>query len=279
MKLTTLFAQKLSALLGLALLCFASSPAAAAQEVIISGSTTVLPVMQKAGEAFMAANPDITLSISGGGSGSGIKALNDGLCQIAMSSRDIKKSELELGAQKGVMAVRAAIAVDALIPVVHPENPVKNLSAAQLKDIYAGRISNWKELGGQDGKIVLVSRDSSSGTYETWEEIIMKKEKVAPTALLQASNGAVVQTVAGNKRAIGYIGFGYLTDSLKKLNVGGIEATPQTALAKQWPIARELYVFTNGKPEGAVKKVLDYLLDPQKGQKAVREVGYIPLEK
>ncbi|MDL2207088.1 phosphate ABC transporter substrate-binding protein, partial [Desulfovibrio sp. OttesenSCG-928-M16] len=191
--------MKLFASLGLVLSLFISSHALAAQEIIISGSTTVLPVMQKAGEAFMAANPDITLSISGGGSGSGIKALNEGLCQIAMSSRDIKKSEVELGAKNGVTAVRTAIAVDALIPVVHPDNPVKNLSAAQLKDIYAGKINNWKELGGNDGKIVVVSRDTSSGTYETWEGIIMKKEKVTPKALLQASNGAVVQTVASNQ--------------------------------------------------------------------------------
>ncbi|MDL2267334.1 phosphate ABC transporter substrate-binding protein [Desulfovibrio sp. OttesenSCG-928-G15] len=279
MKLTTFWTRKALASLGLALLFFGSSHAIAAEEINISGSTTVLPVMQKAGEAFMAANPGITLSISGGGSGSGIKALNEGLCQIAMSSRDIKKTEMELGTKNGVTAVRTAIAVDALIPVVHPENTVKNLSAAQLKDIYAGRITNWKEVGGKDGKIVVVSRDTSSGTYETWAEIIMQKGKVTPNALLQASNGTVVQTVSGNKRAIGYIGFGYLTDSLKKLDVDGIEATPQTALAKQWPIARELYVFTNGKPEGAVKKLLDYMLDPQKGQKAVREVGYIPLGK
>lgn len=248
-------------------------------EIIINGSTTVLPVMQKAGEAFMAANPGITLSISGGGSGNGIKALNEGLCQVAMSSRDIKQSEKDLGAKNGVNAVQAAIAVDALIPVVHPENPVKNLSSAQLRDIYAGKITNWKDVGGKDGKIVVISRDTSSGTYETWEEIIMKKEKVAPSALLQASNGAVVQAVANNRRAIGYIGFGYLTDSLKKLDVDGVEATPQSALAKQWPIARELYVFTNGAPAGEVKQLLDYLLDPQKGQKAVAEVGYIPLGK
>lgn len=248
-------------------------------EIIINGSTTVLPVMQKAGEAFMAANPGITLSISGGGSGNGIKALNEGLCQVAMSSRDIKQSEKDLGAKNGVNAVQAAIAVDALIPVVHPENPVKNLSSAQLRDIYAGKITNWKDVGGKDGKIVVISRDTSSGTYETWEEIIMKKEKVAPSALLQASNGAVVQAVANNRRAIGYIGFGYLTDSLKKLDVDGVEATPQSALAKQWPIARELYVFTNGTPAGEVKQLLDYMLDPQKGQKAVAEVGYIPLGK
>ena len=272
MKRLALFAV----LLGMA----AASPAAAAEtEIIINGSTTVLPVMQKAGEDFMAANPGITLSISGGGSGNGIKALNEGLCQVAMSSRDIKESERELGAGNGVTAVRAAIAVDALIPVVHPGNPVGELSSAQLRDIYAGRIANWKEVGGRDEKIVVISRDSSSGTFETWDEIIMKKDKVAPTALLQASNGAVAQAVSGNARAIGYIGFGYLTDSLKKLDVDGVTATAETALSRQWPIARELYVFTDGEPAGAVKQLLDYLLDPNKGQKAVAEVGYIPLGK
>jgi len=277
MKRIALFSLLLS--LAVAAPALTGTSLAAETEIIINGSTTVLPVMQKAGEAFMAANPGITLSISGGGSGNGIKALNEGLCQVAMSSRDIKQSEKELGVRNGVNAVRAAIAVDALIPVVHLENPVKNLSAAQLKDIYTGKITNWKDVGGRDGKIVVISRDTSSGTYETWEEIIMKKEKVAPAALLQASNGAVVQAVSKNRRAIGYIGLGYLTDSLKKLDVDGVEATAQSALARRWPIARELYVFTNGAPAGAVKQLLDYMLDPQKGQKAVAEVGYIPLDK
>jgi len=257
----------------------AAFPATAAQqEVIINGSTTVLPVMQNAGEAFMAANPDITLAISGGGSGNGIKALNEGLCDIAMSSRDIKDSEVEQGRAKGVIPVKTPVAVDALVPVVHPENPVTALSIEQLRDIYAGKVTNWKDLGGKDYTIVVISRDTSSGTYETWVELIMKKEKVAPSALLQASNGAVAQAVAKNKKAIGYIGFGYLNNALKKLDVNGIEATPATALVKQWPIARELYIFTNGQPSGAVKKLIDFLVDPQKGQKAVSEVGYIPLQ-
>jgi phosphate transport system substrate-binding protein len=256
-----------------------SSPAAAAEEVIITGSTTVLPVMQRAGEAFMAANPGISLSISGGGSGNGIKALNEGLCQVAMSSRDIKDSERKEGEGKGVNAVRTVIAVDALVPVVHPENPVKELSVEQLRGIFSGKITNWKEVGGTDGNIVMVSRDSSSGTFETWQELIMAPEKVTPAALSQASNGAVVQAVAANRRAIGYIGFGYLNDSLKKLTVNGIEATAATALSKTWPIARELYIFTNGAPAGAVKKLVDYLLDPQKGQRDVAETGYIPLPR
>lgn len=259
-----------------ALFCAQSVPAA--EEIVINGSTTVLPVMQTAGEAFMAANPGVTLAISGGGSGNGIKALNEGLCLVAMSSRDIKPSEVEQGKARGVNAVRTAVAVDALVPVVHPENPVNGLTAAQLRGIYTGAITNWKELGGADAAIVVVSRDTSSGTYETWEQIIMNKEKVAPSALVQASNGAVAQAVSKNRRAVGYIGFGYLNASLKKLDVDGVEASPATALSREWPIARELYLFTNGEPTGAVKQLMDFLLDPQKGQKAVAETGYIPLQ-
>lgn len=261
--------------LALALPAFAASKT----EIVINGSTTVLPVMQKVSENFMAANPNVEISLSGGGSGNGIKALNDGLCQIAMSSRDMKDNEKELAKSKGINPVRTAVAVDALVPVVHPSNAVSKLSADQLRDIYMGKITNWKELGGADSKIVVVSRDTSSGTYETWEEMIMKKQKVAPSALLQASNGAVVQAVSKNKNAIGYVGFGYLDKSLKKLNVNGKEATAATALSREWPIARELYIFTNGQPQGAIKQLVDYIVDPMKGQKAVLEVGFIPLEK
>lgn len=253
--------------------------AAPATDIVINGSTTVLPVMQKAGEAFMAANPGIHLVISGGGSGNGIKALVDGLCQVAMSSRDIKENERSLATSKNVTPVRIPVAVDALVPVVNPANKVVDLSQEQLRDIYAGKIRNWKDVGGADAKIVVISRDTSSGTYETWEEMIMKKQKVAPSALLQASNGAVVQAVSKNKNAIGYIGFGYLDKSLKALHVNGLEATPANALSRAWPISRELYVFTNGQPAGAVKELIAFLLDPQKGQKLVRETGFIPLDK
>jgi phosphate transport system substrate-binding protein len=252
---------------------------AAREEIAINGSTTVLPVMQKAAENFMAVNPDVALTISGGGSGNGIKSLTDGLCQVAMSSRDMKANETELAKSKGVHPVRIPIAVDALLPIVHPSNGVARLSVEQLRGMYAGTITNWKEVGGADKKIAVISRDTSSGTYETWDEKIMNKEKVAPSALLQASNGAVVQAVSKNPHAIGYIGFGYLDKSVKGLNIGELKATPESALSGQWPIARELYIFTNGEPGGTLKKLVDYLLDPQKGQKAVLEVGFIPLLK
>ena len=260
-------------------LALAVPAAAAREEFVINGSTTVLPVMQKVAENFMAVNPDVSLAISGGGSGNGIKALTDGLCQIAMSSRDMKANEIELARSKGVHPVRIPVAVDALLPVVHPSNGVARLSTDQLRDIYAGKITNWQEVGGADKRIAVISRDTSSGTYETWDEKIMSKEKVAPSALLQASNGAVVQAVAKNPNAIGYIGFGYLDRSVKGLDIGSLKATPASALSGQWPIARELYIFTNGEPGGAIKKLVDYLLDPQKGQKAVQEVGFIPLPK
>lgn len=269
----------LSAFIGACALLSVTPALAAGTEININGSTTVLPVMQKVGEAFMAANPGVALTISGGGSGNGIKALNDGLCDVAMSSRDMKANEKELATKAGFTPVRTAVAVDALVPVVHPQNAVSGLTRDQLRAIYKGEIKNWKDVGGADAKIVVVSRDTSSGTYETWEEMVMKKEKVAPSALLQASNGAVVQTVSKNRNAIGYIGFGYLSPELKPLQVDAITATPETALSKTWPIARELYIFTKGEPNGTLKDLVVFLLDPQKGQKLVKEVGFIPLEK
>ena len=245
----------------LALSCLLPAQAKAADEIVVNGSTTVLPIMQKVSEAYMAANPNVQIALSGGGSGNGIKALLDGLANIAMSSRDIKGSEKELAAKKGINPVRTAVAVDALVPVVNPKNPINELSLDQLKDIYTGKITNWKELGG------------------AWEEMVMKKAKVMPKALLQASNGAVEQVVAKNPNAIGYVGLGYLAPSIKGLHIGKVAASAETALSKEWPLSRELYVFTNGEPAGASGALIKYILDPAKGQKAVKEVGFVPLAK
>lgn len=260
-------------------LFLSGSTAQASDDIVINGSTTVLPVMQKVGEAFMASHPNIRLSISGGGSGNGIKALIEGQCTIAMSSRDMKDKEKIAASKNQVIPVRTSVAIDAIVPIVHPQNPVSNLTLKELQDIYKGIITNWKEVGGPDAKIVIVSRDSSSGTFESWEELVMKKERITPAALIQASNGVVVQTVFGNKNAIGYIGLGYLDQSTKALSVDGITASAKTATSRQWPISRELYIFTNGKPTGNVASLVKYLLDPQKGQKKVLDVGYVPLFK
>lgn len=256
---------------------FAGPSSFAAENITINGSTTVLPVIQKASESFMHNNPSISLSISGSGSSNGIKALGEGLCEIAMASRDIKDSEMESAKKNGVQPYRIAIAHDAIIPVVNKANPVKDLTMEQLRDMYAGKITNWKEVGGEDAKIVVISRDTSSGTYESWGELVMQKERVSPRALLQASNGAVVTAISQNKNAIGYIGFGYLNESLNALHVNGKVASPESVVAKEWPIARELYLFTNGEPAGNIKLFVDYMLDPGKGQKNVKEIGYVPL--
>lgn len=261
----------------LSLFFLVPTQAQAKEELMINGSTTVLPIVQKVAENYMAVNPNVDIAISGGGSGNGIKALVDGLTSIAMSSRDMKSSEKEQAARKGVDPVRIPVAVDALVPVVNPQNPVKSLSLEQLKDIFTGKITNWKEIGGNDAKIVVVSRDTSSGTYETWEELVMKKAKVMPQALLQASNGAVVQALSKNRNAIGYVGIGYLTPSIKGLQIDELVATPESALTRKWPLSRELYLFTNGQPQGVTDAFIKYMLDPAKGQKAVREVGFVPL--
>lgn len=261
------------------LLVLAMSATAWAEDIVINGSTTVLPIMQKVAEAYMGMHKDATLSVSGGGSGNGIKALIDGTTNICMASRQMKDKEIELAKEKGVAPKEIPVAMDALLPVVHPSNPVKDLTIEQLKDIYTGKITNWKEVGGADSTIVVISRDTSSGTYETWEGKVMKDAKVFPAALLQASNGAVVQAVSKNKNAIGYIGIGYLDASTKGLSVGGVMGTAETALNGKYSIARYLYLYTNGEPKGEIEKIVKYVLDPTQGQKAVAEVGYVPLPK
>lgn len=256
----------------------ASGTALAQKNLVVKGSTTVLPIAQAAAEAFMKKNPDVNVSISGGGSGDGIKALLDKNTDIANSSRNIKPEEVELAKTKGVTPVEHKIAIDAIVPVVHPSNPVKNLSIEQLSLIYQGKIRNWKEVGGKDMQIVLISRDTSSGTYEIWEQKVMHKEKVTPRAQLQASNGAIVQAVSKNRYAIGYIGIGYLNKSLKGLNVNGIAGTPANALSGTYPIARPLYMFTDGEAQGPAGDFIGFLLSPA-GQSIVKKEGFVPLKE
>ncbi|MEN6437614.1 MAG: phosphate ABC transporter substrate-binding protein [Syntrophobacter sp.] len=243
----------------------------------MDGSTTVLPIAQKVTEAYMKENPGVSISVSGGGSGNGLKALIDGTTDIANSSRFIKDEEVKLAIEKGSYPVPFAIAYDCIIPVVNPGNPITNITMEQLKSIYMGQVKNWKELGGPDAPLVVISRDTSSGTYEVWEEKVMKKERVSPAALLQASNGAIVQAVSKNKNAIGYVGIGYLDKSVKALTVNSIAGSEETTLNGTFPISRALYMFTRGWPTGDTLKFINFVLHPQRGQKFVRESGFVPL--
>lgn len=271
--------KKLAAAAAAAVVMSTAGFGASAAEIVVNGSTTVLPIVQKALEGYSHEAGAAAISLSGGGSGNGIKALIDGLTDVAMSSRDIKTSETNLAKSRGVTPYRIPVAVDAIVPVVNNANPVKNVTLATLKAIYEGKIRNWKDVGGKNAPIVVVSRDSSSGTFETWEELVMKKARVTPRALLQASNGTVVQTVAQNTNAIGYIGLGYVDRQTKALTIDGKTATAAAAKTKAWPLSRELYFFTNGEPKAAVKHFMDFMLDAKKGQKLVKETGFVPLSE
>lgn len=248
-----------------------------AGNLVIKGSTTVLPIAQKIVEAYMKDNPDVKISLSGGGSGDGIKAIIDGTTDIANSSRFIKDKEVALAVEKGAYPVPFAVAYDCIVPVVHSSNTVQNLTLTQLKDIYMGKIRNWKDLGGPSWPIVVISRDTSSGTYEVWESLVMKKERVFPAALLQASSGAIVQAVSKNKNAVGYIGIGYLDASIKAVAVNGIEGSAKTTLDGTFPISRPLFMFTRGWPEKDASSFINYVLNPEKGQLLVKEAGFVPL--
>jgi phosphate transport system substrate-binding protein len=256
----------------------ASAGMAFAGNVVIKGSTTVLPIAQVTLEAFMKKNPGSNVSLSGGGSGEGIKALVDKSADVANMSREAKQKEIDLGKTKGVEVYRNIVAIDAIVPVVSPQNKVSDLTVDQLSQIYQGKITNWKEVGGDDLEIVVVSRDSSSGTFEAWGELVLKKGKVSPRAQLQASNGAIVQAVSKNKYAIGYVGLGYLDKSMKALKVNGVEASAKTAASKAYPVSRYLYMYTNGKPQGETAKYIDFVISAE-GQKLVQAEGFVPLQK
>lgn len=248
----------------------------AAEKLVMNGSTTVLPIAQKASEVYMKENPGVSISVSGTGSGDGIKALVDGTTDIANSSRFIKDSEIKTAIENGVFPVPHKIALDSIVPVVHPTNTVKNLTLKQLKGIYTGQFTNWNQIGGPNKPIVVVSRDTSSGTYEVWHEKILEKERVTPKASLLASNGAVVTAVAQNPNAIGYIGLGYVSKEVKAVTVNGVVASVATTISGKYPVARDLFMFTEGWPTGTVADFINFMVSPA-GQKLVQEVKYVPI--
>lgn len=252
-----------------------------AAQIVMDGSTTVLPFGQAAAEQFMKLNPGVKFSVSGTGTGNGFKSLADGSAQIANASRFIKDSEIKTCMDKNVYPVPFAVALDCLVPVVHPSNPVKSLTKAQLKDIYAGKVTNWKEVGGSDAPIVVVGRDTSSGTYGTWQEMIMdhgEKTRVTPKAQVTSSSGAMMTAIAQNKNAIGYEGMGYVSKSVKALAVDGIAGSASAARSGKYPLARYLYMFTKGWPEGDVLDFISFMQSTA-GQKIVNSTGFVSLQE
>ncbi|MHC1755430.1 MAG: PstS family phosphate ABC transporter substrate-binding protein [Methanosarcina sp.] len=258
------------------------APAAESQSIFLKGSDTVLPLAQAEAEEFMIENSDKSVTVTGGGSGVGITALIDGEVDIATASREIKTEEIEAAKANGINPVETTIAYDGISVVVNPENPVTELTFDQLRGIYNGSISNWKDVGGEDKEIVVISRDSSSGTYEYFKEEVLLGDEYRPDALTQPATGGIVGEVSQNPNAIGYIGVAYLDGSVKALSLdagNGSEApSSENILSGAYPLSRSLYFYTNGEPSGLTKEFVDYVLS-ETGQSLVTEVGYFPIEQ
>ena len=249
----------------------------AATKIVIEGSTTVLPIAQRSAEEFMNNREDANITVRGGGSGVGITSLIEKTCDIADSSRPIKDAELQKAAGKGVSPKAYVVAMDGIAVVVHPSNKIANLTKQQVQDIFTGKISDWAKLGQPAGKIVVLSRDSASGTFEAFGTLALDGKKVRPDALMQASNQAIASTVSRTPAAIGYIGHGYITDAVKPITINGIPSTIQNILSGKYPYSRPLFMYTNGPAQGMVKEFVDYILSAE-GQKLVEEEGFVSLK-
>lgn len=271
MKKTLLFA---------CVLCLAAATAPAQK---LKGSDTVLPLSQKEAEAYLRKNPASGISVTGGGSGVGIASLIDGSTDIAMSSRKMKFAEKAKLKQADRTPVETVIAYDALAVIVHPANPVSQLTREQLEGIFTGKIDNWKQVGGPDLKIVAYARESSSGTYEFFKEHILDNKNYAPSVLSMPATGAVVQSVGQTRGAIGYIGLAYLSGNVKALKVsydggtGYVAPSFATARNKTYPVVRPLLYYHLKENEKKAAPFIRYVLSPE-GQQVVKNVGYIPVK-
>lgn len=248
----------------------------------IKGSDTVLPIAQQTAEQFMKQHPDGRVTVTGGGTGVGISALMDNTTDIAMASRPIKFSEKMKIKEAGEEVEKVIVAYDALAVVVHPSNPVKQLTRKQLEDIFRGKITNWKQVGGEDQKIVVYSRETSSGTYEFFKESVLKNKNYMAGSLSMPATGAIIQSVSQTKGAIGYVGLAYVSPRIKTLSVSYDDthyATPsvENATNKSYPIVRPLYYYYNVKNKNQVDPLLQFILSPQ-GQDIIKKNGYIPVK-
>jgi len=255
----------------------------------IKGSDTMVNLVQAWAEAFMKKNSQKQLAVTGGGSGTGISALISSTCDICMSSRNIKDKEIELSKQKGVNPNEIKVALDGLAVVVHPSNQIGKLTRDQLADIFTSKVVNWKELGGKDARIVILSREVTSGTHVYFKEHILRKgnangtEEFASSALMLPSSQAIADEVANNPDAIGYYGMGYISPKQKAiavaLNANSEYETPtlENVVSGKYPISRPLLFYTNGEPKGLVKEFVDFTLSPE-GQDIVKKMDFVPIK-
>ena len=248
----------------------------AGETIVMDGSTTVGPLAKAFAEFYMRQNPGVNITVGESGSGNGAKSIVNKTCQIANMSRFMKDTEFKAATDAGVMPVAHVVALDGLPILVHPSNPVKNLTVAQVKQIYTGQITNWKQVGGPDLGIVRVSRDTNSGTYECFNELVMNKEKISDSAEYVGSNGAIRQRVQSTPAAIGYAGLAFVDDTVKALSVNGIAPTAATVRDGSYPIARPLFMFTDGYPKlGSHLQRLVTMCLTEEGNSLIKETGFI----
>ncbi len=249
--------------------------------VQIKGSDTILNASQAIVEEYMKTNKKARIAVTGGGSGVGIASLINKTADIAMASRNIKSSEVEALKNKGINVEEVVLGYDGITVIINHDNHIKNLDKKTLAGIFAGEITNWKELGGDDAKIVVLSRDSSSGTHAYFKEEILRggdsKSVVeyGQNTLYMPSNQAILQEVAKSKYAIGYIGMGYMNDTVDSLAVDGVKPTFETVADKTYPIAREVFWYVDSARDGVTKEVVDFAVS-SKGQEIVKEEGFVP---
>lgn len=244
----------------------------------MKGSDTILNLGQAVGENYMK-KMGTRVAVTGGGSGTGIAALFNGTTDIAQASRPIKQKEIKKAEEMGMKIKKYTVAFDGITVIINKENKITNLTTEQLRAIYMGEITNWDELGNEKGKIVVLSRDSSSGTHVFFKDEILRrgkktKEEYTKSALFLPSNQVIVDEVKKNKLAIGYIGMGYMNDSVKAIAVNGIEATVENVSNKTYPIARGLYWYIDEKSNEKLKDIIDYMFT-EEGQNLVKKEGFV----
>ncbi|MDQ1354626.1 MAG: phosphate transport system substrate-binding protein [Acidobacteriota bacterium] len=252
--------------------------ASANEKIVVDGSTTVGPIAKAFAEYYMSNNPSVNITVSESGSGNGAKALINGSCQVATMSRLLKQNEYEAAVHSEVLPVTHVVAFDGIALIVHPGNPVKGLTMDQVKSMYLGNIKSWKEVGGPDAPIIIISRDTNSGTYETFETKVLKGEKIAKNCEYVGSSGAIRSRVQSTPGAIGYVGIGFIDNSIKALEVNGIYPSLATVKNGSYPISRPLYMVTKDYPKLGTK-LFEFvnLYLTKKGQEIVTEIGFIPV--
>ena len=244
------------------------------KELTIAGSTTVTPICEEWARIFMEKYPNVKITVAATGSGPGIKACGTGEADIGMSSRDVKPVEFEKYPNLKVFP----IGMDGVAVIIHPTNPITELTKEQVAKIFAGEITNWKDVGGLDQEIHVYTREEGSGTRHCFEKGFLKpfEKEIFGGALVRPSNPEMRVAVSTNPQAIGYLSFGFLDPSVKTPKIDGVEATTENLLKGKYPAFRTLYVLTNGEPDLVERAFIGFGLS-EEGQKVVKKLGYIPL--